>query len=121
MKTKYVWPGSISPHVNFPENVNSNFFYGIMSGFIRLIMKTKYVWHSSISPHVNFSDNMNSNFTSKKNAGGGGRAQMWRGSEKEPLSLLWNLACQLVAQFGSIFHSQFQVLHFPSCLTCYYG
>ena len=25
MKTKYVWHSSISPHVNFPDNMNSSF------------------------------------------------------------------------------------------------
>ena len=85
-------------------------FYGVMSGFSRLIMKTKYVWHSSISPHVNFPDNMNSSFTSKKLQVGGGRATMWRGK--------WNRAIIIIMGFDMSVSCPIW-LHFPILISSF--
>ena len=41
----------------FPPTSHERQFYGLTSGFTRLIMKTKYVFHSLIYLHVNFHDN----------------------------------------------------------------
>ena len=41
----------------FPPTSFKHEFYGVTSGFTRLIMKTKYVCHGLISLHVIFYDN----------------------------------------------------------------
>ena len=40
-----------------PPNSLKHEFYGLTSGFTRLIIKTKYVYHGLISVHVNFHEN----------------------------------------------------------------
>ena len=41
----------------FPSISLKHEFYGLTSGFTRLIMNIKYVCHAPINPHVNFHDN----------------------------------------------------------------
>ena len=41
----------------FPPTSHKHEFYGLTSGFTRLIMKTKYVCHGPVSLHVIFHDN----------------------------------------------------------------
>ena len=58
-------------------------FYGLTSGFTRLIIETRYVYHGLISLHANFHDNrtkwtVTSNIKICSGGGGGG------GEEKEP-------------------------------------
>ena len=42
---------------SFPPTSRKHEFYGVTSGFTRLIMKTKNVCQGLISLHVNFHDN----------------------------------------------------------------
>ena len=42
---------------SFPPTSLKHEFYGLTSGFTRLIMKTKYVSHNLVSLHVKFHDN----------------------------------------------------------------
>ena len=59
----------------FPPTSLKHEFYGLTSGFTRLIMKTKYVCHGLISLHVNFHVNrtLKCNFKYKSlQVGGGG-------------------------------------------------
>ena len=38
----------------FPPTSHDNQFYGVTSGFTRLIMKSDYAWPRLICPHANF-------------------------------------------------------------------
>ena len=73
-------------------------FYGLTSGFTRLIMKTKYVCHGRISLHVNFHDNRTKRLVISNikisRCGGGGK-------EKEPTTPLIHI---YKLSFKNLFH-----------------
>ena len=66
----------------FPPTSLKHEFYGLTSGFTRLIMKIKYVCHGLVSLHVNLHDNrtkwtLNSNIKFAGRVGKGKRAQIF--------------------------------------------
>ena len=66
----------------FPPTSLKHDFYGLTSGFTRLIMKTKYVCHGLISLHGNFHDNR-TKLTATSNI----KICRWGVKEKEPFFL----------------------------------
>ena len=69
-------------------------FFGLTSGFTRLILNTKYVCHGIISRHVNFHDTR-----TKWTVTSSIKICRWGEKEKEPINFVYlssNLLCLLI-------------------------